>query len=132
MIRSSRAHLSANGETYVEHLRFAATVGVLAIGAGAACLIHAVIPALCTSTASRTIRQIHTLLEARERLVEVRDQAAELIAFVLLLALAAAVVAPLWLLPVAASISLAFTALAFSIPLTLLLVSRELDGHASE
>ena len=34
MIKGTRAHLRANGETYVEHLRFAGTVAMLAIGAG--------------------------------------------------------------------------------------------------
>ena len=132
MIRQSKAHLAANSESYLDHLRFAATVGLLAIGAGIACLIHALVPALCTSTASRTIRQVTALLDARHLLAETRAAAGELIAFVLLLALAAVVVAPLWLLPVGGGIRLAFTALSFAIPLTVLLASRELDGRAPE
>jgi len=52
-------------ETYFEHMRFAATfAGTLAFAAGAA-LIHAAIPALCETTASRTIRKLHARIENR-------------------------------------------------------------------
>ena len=127
MIGGSKAHLSANGETYFQHLRFAVTVGLLAVGAGLACLIHALVPALCTTTASRTIRHLTAMLDDRERLAEIRRQASELLAFLLLLLLAALVVTPLWLVDVAAPIRLTYTSLALAIPLTLLIVNRELE-----
>ena len=127
MLRRSSAHLQAAGEHYLEHMRFAATVGLLAIGAGLACLIHALVPGLCTRTASRTVRHINELFEARHRLPEIRDEASELTAFVLLLLLAAAVALPLWGLDVPTALRVLFTGLAFAIPTTLLLVNRELE-----
>jgi hypothetical protein len=132
MINNSKAHLKAAGESYFEHMRYAATVGMLAIGAGVAGLIHAVIPGLCTGTASATIRRISRLLDERGRLAQTREEAGELLAFVMLLLLAALVCAPLWALPVAGIIKVAYTALAFAIPLTLLLVNRELGSEISD
>jgi hypothetical protein len=128
MIRVSKAHLMAAGESYLHHLRFATTVGVLAIGAGVACLIHGLVPGLCTGTASRTIRRLTAMLDERHLLAETRAEASELIAFILLLALASAVAAPLWLVRVEPIIRLTYTALAFAIPLTLLIVNRELES----
>ena len=132
MVRRSRAHLQAAGERYFAHMQFAATVGLLAIGAGLACLIHALVPALCTRTASRTIRHINLLFDERHRLPEVRREGGELTAFVLLLMLASAVATPLWLLPIASAIRVMFTAMAFAIPLTLLLVNRELEFRPAD
>jgi len=52
-------------ETYFEHMRFAAGfAGTLAFAAGAA-LIHAVVPALCETTASRTVRKLHARIDNR-------------------------------------------------------------------
>ena len=52
-------------ESYFEHMRFAATfAGTLAFAAGAA-LVHAVVPCLCETTASRTIRRLHARIENR-------------------------------------------------------------------
>src|SRR5688500_10812392 len=55
MLSKSREHLSSAGETYCEHCAFAASVGLMALGAGLACLIHALLPGLrqrpCTETA---------------------------------------------------------------------------------
>jgi hypothetical protein len=132
MIRRSKAHLQAAGERYFEHMRFAATVGLMAIGAGLACLIHSLVPGLCTRTASRTIRHINLLFDQRERLPEVEEEATELIAFVLLLLLAGAVAAPLWGLAVSSGIRVLFTAMAFAIPFTLLLVNRELEFRQAD
>ncbi|WP_102109165.1 DUF6356 family protein [Oceaniglobus roseus] len=59
------AHPRHVDETYLEHMRFAAAfAGSLAFAAGAA-LVHAVIPALCETTASRTIRRLHARIENR-------------------------------------------------------------------
>lgn len=48
MIGRSRAHLASAGKSYLEHMRFAAAVGALMVIAGGACIIHALVPALCT------------------------------------------------------------------------------------
>jgi hypothetical protein len=132
MISGSKAHLRANGETYVEHLRFAATIAMLSLGAGLACLIHALVPALCTTTASRTIRQITALLGARDQLDETRAQASDLLAFLFLMMLSVAVVMPMWLLPITNGLRLTYSALAISIPLTLLMTNRELVSGEDE
>ena len=65
LFRSSRAHLAAVGESYFQHLRFALSVGSLMILAGAACLLHGLVPGLCTDSASRTIRKLHSVIEDR-------------------------------------------------------------------
>lgn len=52
-------HPHAVGETYTEHFGVAAGFGTAMIGGGLACLVHAVLPFLCTSTGSRTIRRLH-------------------------------------------------------------------------
>lgn len=47
MVSSGRAHLAQAGESYLDHLSFALAVGLAALGAGVACIIHAFIPAVC-------------------------------------------------------------------------------------
>lgn len=84
MLSASRAHLAAAGETYREHMRFARTVGALAIGAGLACILHAFIPALCQTTCSRTVEQLQRLFEDRRRLPEIQEEASGVWVFVTL------------------------------------------------
>lgn len=58
-------HPETVDETYFEHMRFAAGFAFwLAVAAGAA-LIHAVIPAMCETSASRIIRRMHAKMESR-------------------------------------------------------------------
>lgn len=52
-------HPHAVGETYREHFAVAGTFGVAMLVGGLACLVHAVLPFLCTTTGSRTIRGLH-------------------------------------------------------------------------
>ena len=130
MIGRSRAHLAAAGETYWEHLRFARTIGLLSLAAGVACMIHALIPSLCTRTASRTIGRINQLLAERGSIAEVQTATSDTTAFVLLLILATVTVAPLWVLPAAAELRIAYTVLAFALPLTMLLTNPELETRS--
>ncbi len=52
-------HPHSVDEGYFAHMRFAASfAGWLAVAAGAA-LVHAIIPSLCESTASRIIKRLH-------------------------------------------------------------------------
>ena len=67
MIAQSRAHLRSAGEGYWQHFRFATTFGLLAMAAGFAAILHAFVPAVCTSTASRIIRHLGNLLEDRSQ-----------------------------------------------------------------
>ena len=126
MIAQSRAHLKHAGESYWQHFRFATTFGLLAAAAGFAAMLHAFIPALCTSTASRIVRHLGQLAEDRSRIDAVESEAVEARAFVLLLILAAVVVAPLWILDAPTTLRLAYTLLAFALPAVLLISNPEL------
>ena len=58
-------HPGAVNETYFGHMRFAIGFSFwLAVAAGAA-LVHALIPALCETTASRILCRLHARIERR-------------------------------------------------------------------
>lgn len=126
MIAQSRDHLRDAGEGYWQHFRFATTFGLLAAAAGFAAIIHAFIPGMCTHTASRIVRHLGQLVEDRSMIDAVESEAVEARAFVLLLILAAAVVAPLWLLDAPTTLRVAYTVLAFALPAVLLISNPEL------
>ena len=52
-------HPSAVGETYLQHARHSFQFGFAMACGSAAAFIHAVAPALCTSTGSRIIARLH-------------------------------------------------------------------------
>ena len=52
-------HPASIGESYTEHARHASAFGLSMLCGAAACFAHALIPALCTTTASRMIAQLH-------------------------------------------------------------------------
>jgi hypothetical protein len=58
MLRLFTEHPTTVGETYGQHWRFASGTGLTLIGAGCACLIHGLLPFLCVTTGSRTIRSL--------------------------------------------------------------------------
>ncbi|WP_208350574.1 DUF6356 family protein [Pseudaestuariivita rosea] len=58
-------HPRSVGETYFQHMWFAASFAFWLIVAGLAALVHAVIPALCETTASQIIRRLHARIENR-------------------------------------------------------------------
>jgi hypothetical protein len=57
-------HPHAVGESYSEHFTVATGFGVAMILGGLACLVHAVLPFLCTTTGSQTIRRLHDRMVA--------------------------------------------------------------------
>ncbi len=60
-------HPESIGESYVEHLGHALSfAGALAICA-LACLVHALVPALCESTASRAVTRLHDRMTSRRQ-----------------------------------------------------------------
>lgn len=128
MISRSRAHLGDAGEGYWQHFRFATTFGLMAAAAGFAAIIHAFVPGMCTHTASRIVRHLGQLVEDRSKIDAVESEAVEARAFVLLLILAAAVVAPLWILDTPMTLKLAYTVLAFALPAVLLISNPELGA----
>ena len=53
------------GETYGQHLVHAGASGFKLLGAGIACLIHALLPFLFVHTASNVVRQMHSGITKR-------------------------------------------------------------------
>ena len=58
-------HPATVNETYFQHMRFAFTFAFWLGTAALAALVHAIIPALCETTASRILRRLHARIEAR-------------------------------------------------------------------
>lgn len=56
-------HLRDNCTTYVDHFIFSMTLALLFLRAACASAVHAVIPTMCTTYASDTVRDISTRLE---------------------------------------------------------------------
>jgi hypothetical protein len=52
-------HPRSVGETYFEHMWMSAGFGLAMIIGGLACLVHALCPALCEFTGSRTISALY-------------------------------------------------------------------------
>ena len=132
MITQSRAHLAAAGESYDAHFRFAATVGLMTMAAGFACVIHALVPALCQRTASRTVGLLSQLFERREMLAEVEARSLEAIAFVVLALMAALATVMLALSPSPFALKAIYSLFAFALPLPLLLTNHDLDCPATQ
>jgi hypothetical protein len=59
------SHPQTVDESYGEHFRFALGFAARLFGAGCAALIHAIIPCLFESTASRMIREMHERIARR-------------------------------------------------------------------
>lgn len=53
------AHPRSVDESYGAHLATAGGFGLTMIAGGVACLVHALVPALCERTASRVIARLH-------------------------------------------------------------------------
>jgi hypothetical protein len=51
-------HPASVGESYFQHLRFAWGTGFKMLVGGSACFVHGLMPFLCTTTGSRTIRSL--------------------------------------------------------------------------
>jgi uncharacterized protein YjeT (DUF2065 family) len=83
----SKAHLAEAGETYLDHLRFAAGVGLMLVAAGLACIIHGLLPGLCTKTASRTVDELKRLFAERDAFASALAESSGALVFVGLIAL---------------------------------------------
>jgi hypothetical protein len=127
LVSGSRAHLVQARESYFEHLRFASTVGAMLAAAGVACTLHAIVPAVCTSTASRTISQLNALLADRSMLPLVAREAGEATAFALLLALCLGALLLLWITGAAALVALPMSLIALAMPIAMLCTNPELQ-----
>jgi hypothetical protein len=58
-------HPASVEESYFEHMRFAFGFAGLLLLAGAAALVHALIPGLCKTTASQITRRLYARIEHR-------------------------------------------------------------------
>jgi hypothetical protein len=58
-------HPHAVGETYAEHAAQAGGFGMQLVGAGLACLVHAVLPWMFEDYASRKVRALHATMSSR-------------------------------------------------------------------
>ncbi|MFN3591692.1 MAG: DUF6356 family protein [Thermaurantiacus sp.] len=75
--RLFRDHPASVGETYLEHMAHAFSFGVAMILGGLACMLHALVPGLCTRTGSDCIRRLHhrMVTHRRARPAPIRDAA---------------------------------------------------------
>ncbi len=58
-------HPASVGESYVEHMGVALSFAGPLLGAGLAALVHAVLPFLCGTTASGTVKRLHARMMNR-------------------------------------------------------------------
>lgn len=58
-------HPQSVDETYLQHAAFALKFSGALFGAAFAALVHAAIPCLCETTASRTIKRLHAKIITR-------------------------------------------------------------------
>ena len=58
-------HPRSVGESYLEHSAFAFRMALRLLAAGAAALVHAIVPCLCETTASRIILAMHSEIVTR-------------------------------------------------------------------
>lgn len=64
-LRGFRDHPASVGETYFGHMAFALRFSGLLLAAGGAALVHAVIPPLFETTASRILCRLHDEIASR-------------------------------------------------------------------
>jgi hypothetical protein len=70
------AHPRDIGETYGEHAGHATYIGLKMLGAGFACLVHALLPGVFVRTASDAVEDIQNLMSKRSRQAQLDEQTA--------------------------------------------------------
>lgn len=71
LVRCFTEHPASVNETYAQHFRVSAGVGLTMIGGGLACLAHALLPFAFTTRGSETITRLHErVVMQRTRLTE--------------------------------------------------------------
>jgi|TARA_B110000438_G_scaffold280488_1_gene305826 hypothetical protein len=61
MIKNSKEHLDLTKETYFQHFKFAACIGIQMIYGGLQAVIHAIYPGILTKSASKKIKKLYSL-----------------------------------------------------------------------
>jgi hypothetical protein len=125
MLTESRDHLEGVGETYGEHMHFALGVSRLLLVAGFCCAVHAMVPALFPTSASRRIRLLHAILDDRTRLHAAGADTAPLGPFMWLVLLSVMAAAVPWLGQAAAVVAVPLSLLALSFPVAYLIGERQ-------
>ena len=64
--RLFRDHPRSIGMSWARHGAGAIAIGARMIGAGAACIVHALVPGLFTETAGRTVTRLHDQMSRRK------------------------------------------------------------------
>ena len=72
-MQRTREHLDSVNETYFEHMAHASGFGFKLIGAGFACLVHGLFPALCCKTGSRAVSELHDAMVVHRLKSDVAD-----------------------------------------------------------
>ena len=67
VLRAFTEHPESVGETYTEHMARASCFGVRMIGAGIACLVHALLPFLFVRTGSAAIAELNDRMVVNRR-----------------------------------------------------------------
>jgi|SRR5688500_7939822 hypothetical protein len=75
------AHPRTVGESYLQHSAFALRIGSRLLLAGMAALVHAIVPCLCESTASRIILVMNAEIVARRAKADQSQPATPLFGF---------------------------------------------------
>ncbi len=60
------SHPRSIGESYVEHAAVASRFGATMIVGGAACILHAIVPAIFPRTASDRVKKLYAQMVARQ------------------------------------------------------------------
>jgi Family of unknown function (DUF6356) len=60
-------HPRSVDESYWQHFKFAARFGLTMMWGGVGAVVHAIIPALCTTTGSRTIERLNHIIVVQRR-----------------------------------------------------------------
>ena len=64
--RLFQEHPKRLGMSWAEHGAGAVVIGARMVGAGLACIVHAIVPALFTETAGRTVKSLHDHMVSRK------------------------------------------------------------------
>ena len=131
MLQASRAHLAKVGETYFEHMRFALLVGALGLGAGLACMLHAIIPALCERSCSRAVASLQRLFADRSLRESVVTENSALLIFVVLTAISVVTAIAVAICTAGSWLALIVIPQSFTLPLVFLSQNRGLDPGAA-
>jgi hypothetical protein len=130
MLQASKRHLADVGESYFEHMRFALLVGTLATGAGLACILHAVVPAMCERSCSRAIASLQMLFADRSRMAEVTTENSALLVFVALTGVSLITCVAVTFCTAGTWLALIVIPQSFTLPMVFLSQNRGLDPTA--